>query len=58
MLKYLSEHFNADKSTLIKRSLFELYENMRDNDTIDAFEIKESKGRISFFTANDILEEN
>lgn len=57
MLKCLSEHFNADKSTLIKRSLFELYETMRDNEVIDAFEIGEDRGRVSFFTSEDILKD-
>lgn len=35
MLRYLSKYCHADRSTLIKRSLFELYENMLDrNDRI------------------------
>ena len=41
MLKNLSEYFLADRSTLIKRSLFELYENMLDIETIESFEKKE-----------------
>jgi hypothetical protein len=40
MLKQLTEYFQADKSTLIKRSLVELYENMRDIEAIEAFEKK------------------
>jgi predicted transcriptional regulator len=55
ILRQLSEYFNTDRSTLIKKSLLELYENMRDVETIDAFEKKEKKGKVSFVIAKDIL---
>jgi predicted transcriptional regulator len=55
MLRQLSEYFHADRSTLIKRSLFDLYENMLDIETIEAFEKKEKRGKVSFVTAEDIL---
>ncbi len=58
ILKKLSEHFHEDKSTLIKKSLFELYENVLDLDTIKQFEIKEKKGKVSFSTAEEIVNEN
>jgi hypothetical protein len=57
MLKQLTEYFHADRSTLIKRSLLELYENMRDIEAMEAFEKKEKKGKISFLTADSILAE-
>jgi hypothetical protein len=57
MLKQLTKYFNADRSTLIKRSLLELYENMRDIEAIEAFEKKEKKGKVSFSTADSILTE-
>ncbi|PIQ45740.1 MAG: hypothetical protein COW04_05985 [Deltaproteobacteria bacterium CG12_big_fil_rev_8_21_14_0_65_43_10] len=55
MLKQLSEYFRADRSTLIKKSLFDLYENMLDIETIESFEKNEKKGNVSFVTAEDIL---
>jgi predicted transcriptional regulator len=55
ILKKLSEHFRADKSALLKKSLFELYENTLDLDEIKKYEIKERKGKTSFNTAEDIL---
>lgn len=55
ILKKLSEHFHEDKSALVKKSLFELYENVMDLNDIKKFEAKERKGRASFFTAVDIL---
>ncbi len=55
ILKKLSDHFHEDKSTLIKKSLFELYENVLDLNEIKKFEAKEKKGKISFSSAEDIL---
>jgi len=55
MLKKLSEHFHEDKSALVKKSLLELYENVVDLKEISNFEAKERKGKVSFFTAEDIM---
>ena len=55
ILKKLSAHFHEDKSTLIKKSLFELYENVLDLNEIEKFETKEKKGKVSFSSAEDIL---
>ncbi len=55
ILKKLYNHFHADKSTLIKKSLLELYENMVDLKVVKSFEAKEKKGKVSFVTANNII---
>ena len=55
ILKKLSDHFHEDKSTLIKKSLYELYENILDLNEIKKFEAKEKKGKVSFSSAEDIL---
>ena len=55
ILKRLSDYYHMDRSTLIKKSLFELYENMVDLDVIREFEEKEKKGKVSFYTAESIL---
>jgi hypothetical protein len=57
ILKKLSDYFQADKSTLIKKSLFELYENMIDLKTVKSFEAKEKKGEVSFVTADNIVDD-
>ncbi|GBE01056.1 MAG TPA: hypothetical protein ENH01_10900 [Nitrospirae bacterium] len=54
ILKVLSENLGVDKSTLIKKSIFELYENLVDMEIIEKFEEKERKGKVSFITAEDI----
>lgn len=57
ILKKLSQHFHEDKSSLIKKSLFELYESVVDMETIERFEDKERKGKAAFITAEDILKD-
>ena len=56
MLKRLMDYYGVDKSALIKRSLYELYENILDLDFIEEFEKREKEGKTSFVTAEDILE--
>ena len=55
ILKKLSDHFHEDKSTLIKKSLIELYENVVDLSEIKKFEAKEKRGKVAFSSAKDIL---
>ncbi len=55
ILKKLSDHFHEDKSTLIKKSLIELYENVLDLNEIKKFEAKEKRGKVSFSSAEEIL---
>jgi len=55
IFKELSDNLGVDKSTLIKKSIFELYENLVDIEIIEKFEDKERKGKVSFNTAEDIL---
>ncbi len=55
ILKKLSDYFREDKSSLIKKSLFDMYENVLDLNEINKFEAKEKKGKVSFSTAEDIL---
>lgn len=55
ILKKLSDHFHEDKSALIKKSLFELYENVLDLNEIKKFEAKGKRGKVFFSSAVDIL---
>jgi len=56
IVRRLMEYYGVDKSTLIKRSLYELYENILDLDFIEEFEKREKEGKTSFVTADDILD--
>ncbi|WP_277056277.1 DUF6290 family protein [Treponema socranskii] len=53
MINYLSEYFEEEKSSIIKRSLIEMYENIVDRKVIDTFE----KEKHTFVNAEDILRE-
>ena len=53
MVDYLSEYFEEKKSSIIKRSLTEMYEDIVDKNIIDKFE----KEKHTFVNAEDILRE-
>ena len=44
MTEYLSAYHEADKSTIIKRSLMELYEDIIDREAVEYFEAQEAMG--------------
>ena len=55
MISFLSNQYEKDKSSLIKYSLKEMYEDFIDNKIIDQFEIEEEKKSINLISAEDIL---
>ncbi len=55
LLKKLIEYFDMDMSSLIKKSLYELYETVVDLEIIKNFKEKQKQGKVSFVTAEDIL---
>ena len=55
MVSFLSSQYEKDKSSLIKYSLKEMYEDFLDNKIIDQYEIEENKKPLTFLSAEDIL---
>lgn len=55
VLDYLKDHFHCDTSSLLKKSLWELYEELKDKEIIEEFEKNEEKGNIKFSTIDNIL---
>ena len=55
MVSFLSNQYEKDKSSLIKYSLKEMYEDFIDNKIIDQFEIEEDTNPPDFLSAADIL---
>jgi hypothetical protein len=55
MVNFLSNYYEQDKSSLIKYSLKELYEDIVDRDTITGYEERESAGTTSFIESGDVL---
>ncbi|MBN2544990.1 MAG: hypothetical protein JXB50_04270 [Spirochaetes bacterium] len=55
ILNYLKNHFHCDASTLVKKSLYELYEDLKDKEIIEKFEDEENNKKIHFNTIDNIL---
>ncbi len=55
ILKFLTEYFEKDKSSVIKETLQEKYEDLLDLQTIKKFENSEKRGKTSFIPANELL---
>lgn len=55
MVSFLSNQYEKDKSSLIKYSLKEMYEDFLDNKIIDQYEIEGNNKPFNFLSAEDIL---
>ena len=55
MISFLSEHFDEEKSSLIKHSLKELYEDIMDRKIIDSFEENEKNKKVKFISSQELL---
>ena len=55
MIDFLSNYYDQDKSSLIKYSLKELYEDIIDKEVISDFEAREKKGEVKFIDSEEII---
>jgi len=55
ILKLLKEHYNCDASTLLKKSLWDLYEEIKDKEIIEDFEKREKGKKAKFVQIDDLL---
>ena len=55
LIQLLKEYYNCDTTTLLKKSLYELYEDIKDNEIIEQFERKEKRTKPQFVKFEDIL---
>jgi len=55
MVNFLSDYFEEERSSLFKRSLKEMYEDLVDKKYIEEFEKNERTGNTNFLSAEDIL---
>ena len=51
----LTSFFGEDKSSLIKHSLNEMYEDFIDKKEIEDFEEKEAQGKVKFISSDELL---
>ena len=49
MMNFLVDYFEEDKSELIKHSLRDLYEDLKDREMIEDFEKREKRGKKMVF---------
>jgi hypothetical protein len=56
MVNFLSNYYEQDKSSLIKYSLKELYEDIIDKQIISEYETREKTGEMKFASYNDIMD--
>jgi predicted transcriptional regulator len=57
IIDYLSSVYDEDKSTLIKHSLKEMYEDIVDKKIVEEYEILELKRTPRFISSEDIMKE-
>ena len=55
ILNYLKEHFHCDSSTLLKRSIYELYEDIKDRAIIEDYEKREGEKATRFIRFDELL---
>jgi hypothetical protein len=55
ILKLLKDHYNCDASTLLKKSLWDLYEEIKDKEIIEDFEKREKGKKAKFVQIDDLL---
>jgi hypothetical protein len=55
VLNYLKDQLHCDTSTLLKQSLFELYEDIKDKEIIETYENKSKNKKPRFVTFDDIM---
>ncbi len=55
LLKLMKKYYNCDASTLLKRSLYELYEDLKDKEIIEQFEKKDKNKKTQFVTLEELI---
>lgn len=58
ILKILKRYYNCDYSSLLKLSLWDLYEEIKDKEIIEEFEEKEKSSKANFVKIEDIISED
>ena len=55
ILKTLKNYFNCDSSNLIKKTLLDLYEEIKEREIIEQYEDREKTSKSGFVKIEDIL---
>jgi hypothetical protein len=57
ILKTLKNYFNCDSSNLIKKTLLDLYEEIKDREIIEQYEAREKIPKSGFVKIEDLLDQ-
>ena len=55
ILEILKKYFECDSSSLVKKSLLDLYEEIKDREIIEQYEVREEISKSGFVKIEDIL---
>ncbi len=55
ILKILKKHYNCDASTILKKSLWDLYEDIKDKEIVEDFERRERGLKTKFVGIDELL---
>ncbi len=53
----LAKHYNMKQSTVIKKAIFGLYEDMKDMEEIEKFEEKKARGEVEWIHSDQFMKE-
>lgn len=56
VLNYLTEYFHEEKSSLLKKSMFDLYEDIQDIKFVDNYIEKKGLNMKNFVSGDDLLD--
>jgi hypothetical protein len=53
IINFLRKTLNSDTSSVVKRALYDLYEEIREREIIEEFEVRESESEVHFSTLDE-----
>jgi len=56
ILEILKKYYECDSSSLVKKSLLDLYEEIKDREIIEQYEVREKISKSGFVKIEDILD--
>lgn len=57
VLNYLADYFHEDKSTLFKKSMYDLFEDIQDIRFVDNYRRKSKKKKPEYITGDELFQD-
>jgi Family of unknown function (DUF6290) len=55
LLNFLKEYYHCDSSTILKKSIIDMYEDLKDKELIETYEKEESENKTKFKKYEDLV---